>query len=58
MFEKLFEYQSPSEMFDNLFSLDSLQRNEVTEKISNYFGYLLDKVKELPLNEMVEEKKI
>ena len=58
MFEKLFEYQSPSEMFDNLFSLDSLQRNEVTEKISNYFGYLLDKVKELPLNEKVEEKKI
>ena len=45
-------------MFDNLFSLDSLQRNEVTEKISNYFGYLLDKVKELPLNEKVEEKKI
>ena len=58
MFEKLFEYQSPSKMFDNLFSLDSLQRNEVTEKISNYFGYLLDKVKELPLNEKVEEKKI
>ena len=58
MFEKLFEYQSPSEMFDNLFSLDSLQGNEVTEKISNYFGYLLDKVKELPLNEKVEEKKI
>ena len=58
MFEKYFEYQSPSEVLDNLFSLDNLKRNEVAEKISNNFEYLLDKVKELPLNEKVEENKI
>ena len=58
MFEKYFEYQSPSEMLDNLFSLDNLKRNYVAEKISNNFEYLFDKVKELPLNEKFEESKI
>ena len=58
LFEKYFEYQSPSEMLDNLFSLDNLKRNYVAEKISNNFEYLFDKVKELPLNEKFEESKI
>ena len=57
MFEKHFEYQSPSKMLDNLFSLDNLKRNEVAEKVNNSFEYLFDKVKELPLNEWVEESK-
>ena len=42
-------------MCDNLFSLDNLKRNRVAEKISNNFEYLSDKVKELVLNEGVEE---
>ena len=58
MFEKYFEYQSPSEMLDNLFSLENLKRNGVAEKISNNFEYLFDKVKELPPNEGVKENKI
>ena len=58
MFEKHSEYQSPSDMLKNLFSLDNLKRNEVAEKISNNFEYLFDKVKELPPNEGVEEYKI
>ena len=58
LFEKYFEYQSPSEMLDNLFSLENLKRNGVAEKISNNFEYLFDKVKELPPNEGVEEYKI
>ena len=58
LFEKYFEYQSPSEMLDNLFSLDNLKRNEVAEKVSNSFEYLFVKVKELPPNEGVEENKI
>ena len=45
-------------MCDNLFSLDNLKRNRVAEKISNNFEYLSDKVKELVLNEGVEENKI
>ena len=45
-------------MLDNLCSLDNVKKNEVAEKISNNLEYLLDKVKELPLNEKVEEKKI
>ena len=45
-------------MLDNLCSLDNVKQNEVAEKISNNLEYLLDKVKELPLNERVEEKKI
>ena len=45
-------------MCDNLFSLDNLKRNRVAEKISNNFQYLSDKVKELALNEGVEENKI
>ena len=45
-------------MCDNLFSLDNLKRNRVAEKISNNFEYLSDKVKELALNEGVEENKI
>ena len=45
-------------MCDNLFSLDNLKRNRVAEKISNNFEYLSDKVKELALNEGVEEIKI
>ena len=58
LFKKYFEYQSPSEMLDNLLSLDNLRRNEVSEKISNHFEYLFDKVKELPPDEGVKEKKI
>ena len=58
LFKKYFEYQSPSEMLDNLLSLDNLRRNEVSEKIGNHFEYLSDKVKELPPNEGVKEKKI
>ena len=58
LFEKYFEYQSPSEMLDNLFSLENLKRNGVAEKISNNFEYLFDKVKELPPNEGVKENKI
>ena len=58
LFEKYFEYQSPSEMLDNLFSLENLKRNGVAEKISNNFEYLFDKVKELPPNEGVEEYKV
>ena len=58
MFQKYFEYQSPGEMLGNLFSLDSLKRNEVAEKTSNHFEYHLDKDKELLLNEKVEENKI
>ena len=58
LFEKYFEYQSPSEMLDNLFSLENLKRNGVAEKISNNFEYLFDKVKELPPNEGVEECKV
>ena len=45
-------------MCDNLFSLDNLKRNRVAEKISNNFEYLSDEVKELALNEGVEENKI
>ena len=45
-------------MCDNLFSLDNLKRNRVAEKISNNFQYVSDKVKELALNEGVEENKI
>ena len=45
-------------MCDNLFSLNNLKRNRVAEKISNNFEYLSDKVKELALNEGVEENKI
>ena len=58
LFKKYFEYKSPSEMLDNLFSLDNLKRNEATEKNGNNFKYLSDKVKELPSNEGVEESKI
>ena len=58
LFKKYFEYQSPSEMLDNLLSLDNLRRNEVSEKISNHFEYLFDKVKEFPPDEGVKEKKI
>ena len=58
LFKKYFEYQSPSEMLDNLLSLDNLRRNEVSEKISNPFEYLFDKDKELPPDEGVKEKKI
>ena len=44
--KKYFEYQSPSEMLDDLFSLNNIKRNEVAEKISNDFEYLVDKGKE------------
>ena len=37
---KYFEYQSPSEMLDDLFSLGNIKRNEVAEKISNNFSRL------------------
>ena len=53
-FKKHSEYQSPSEMLDNLLSLDNLKRNEVTEKINNNFEYLSDKVTELPSNEVIK----
>ena len=45
-------------MLDNLCSLDNVKKDEVTEKISDNLEHLHDKVKELPLNERVEEKKI
>ena len=45
-------------MINNLLSLDNLKRNEVSEKISNTFKYLSDKVKELPPNDGVKENKI
>ena len=45
-------------MLDNLCSLDNVKKDEVTEKISNNLEHLHDKVKELPLNERAEEKKI
>ena len=57
LFEKYFEYQSASELLDNLFALDNLKRNYVAEKITNNFEYLFDKIKEFPLNEKVEETK-
>ena len=44
-------------MLDNLCSLDNVKQNEVAEKISNNLEYLLDKVKELPLNERVKKRK-
>ena len=45
-------------MLDNLLSLDKRKINEVAEKINNNFQYLFEKVKECPLNEKAEEKKI
>ena len=52
-FKKYFKYQSPSEMLENLLSLDNLKRNEVAEKINN-FEYLSDKVTELLSNEVIK----
>ena len=45
-------------MLDNLLSLDNDKRNQVAEIINNNFKYLLDKGKEMPLNEKAEENKI
>ena len=45
-------------MLDNLLSLDNHKRNQVAEIINNNFKYLLDKGKEMSLNEKAEENKI
>ena len=42
---KIFEYQSPSEMLDNLFSLGHLKRNEVSEKLAITLSIFLIKLK-------------
>ena len=45
LFQKYFEYQSQSEMLDDLFSLGNLQRNEVAKRLALILSIFLIKLK-------------
>ena len=45
LFQKYFEYQSQSEMLDDLFSLGHLQRNEVAKRLALILSIFLIKLK-------------